>query len=99
MALALSAWIKRKLAAGAALLAVFFFGAGFGEAANAVLGTNKGALLNLGSLIATVEAHLFRQPWRSPISGASAWMVLLAVSGFCLWLLARKVRAFEVVRG
>jgi ABC-2 type transport system permease protein len=99
LALALSAWIKRKLAAGAALLAVFFFGAGFGEAANAVLRTNKGALLNLGRLIATVEAHLFRQPWRSPISAGSAWMVLLAVSGFCLWLLARKVRAYEVVRG
>lgn len=99
LALALSAWIKRKLAAGAALLAVFFFGAGFAEAVNAVLGTNKGALLDLGRLIATVEAHLFRQPWRSPISGGSAWMVLLAVSGFCLWLLARKVRAYEVVRG
>ncbi len=99
LALALSAWIKRKLAAGAALLAVFFFGAGFAEAANAVLGTNKGALLDLGRLIATVEAHLFRQPWRSPISAGSAWMVLLAVSGFCLWLLARKVRAYEVVRG
>jgi ABC-2 type transport system permease protein len=99
LALALSAWIKRKLAAGAALLAVFFFGSGFGQAANAVLRTNKGDFLNLGSLIATVEAHLFRQPWRSSISGASAWMMLLAVSGFCLWLLARKVRAFEVVRG
>ena len=99
LALALSAWIRRKLAAGAALLAVFFFGAGFGEAANAVLRTNKGALLNLGRLIGTVEAHLFRQPWRSPISAGSAWMALLAVSGFCLWLLARKVRAYEVVRG
>jgi len=99
LALALSAWIKRKLAAGAALLAVFFFGAGFAEAANNVLGTNKGILLNLGRLIATVEAHLLRQPWRSSISGESAWMALLAVSGFCLWLLARKVRAYEVVRG
>jgi len=99
LALALSAWIKRKLAAGAALLAVFFFGAGFAEAANSVLGTNKGSFLYLGRLIATVQAHLFRQPWRSPISGGSAWMALLAVSGFCLWLLARKVRAYEVVRG
>jgi ABC-2 type transport system permease protein len=99
LALALSAWIKRKLAAGAALLAVFFFGAGFAAAADAVLGTNKGALLNLGRLIATVQAQLFRQPWRSPISAGSAWIVLLAVSSFCLWLLARKVRAFEVVRG
>jgi ABC-2 type transport system permease protein len=99
LAMALSAWIKRKLAAGAALLAVFFLGAGFGEAANKVLGTDKGILLNLGRLIATVEAHLFRQPWRSPISSGSAWTALLALSAFCLWLLARKVRAYEVVRG
>jgi len=99
LALALSAWIKRKLAAGAALLAVFFFGAGFGEAANAVMGTHKGDFLNLGGLIHAVQAQLFRQPWRSAISGGSAWMTLLAVSGFCLWLLARKVRAYEVVRG
>jgi len=99
LALSLSAWIRRKLAAGAALLAVFFFGAGFAEAADAVLGTHKGAFLNLGRLIATVQAQLFRQPWRSPISGGGAWLALLAVSGFCLWLLARKVRAYEVVRG
>jgi len=99
LALALSAWIKRKLAAGAALLGVFFFGAGFGQAANAVLGTHKGDLLNLAGLIHTVQAHLFRQAWRSAISGGSAWVALLAVSGFCLWLLARKVRAYEVVRG
>jgi len=99
LALALSAWIKRKLAAGAALLAVFFFGAGFAEAVDAVLGTHKGALLNISRLILTVQAQLFRQPWRSPISAGSAWMALLAVSGICLWLLARKVRAYEVVRG
>jgi ABC-2 type transport system permease protein len=99
LALALSAWIKRRLAAGAALLGVFFFGAGFGEAANAVLRTNLGGLLNLGRLLGTVEAHLFRQPWRSPVSAGSAWLMLLVVSGFCLWLLARKVRAYEVVRG
>jgi len=99
LALALSAWIKRKLAAGAALLAVFFFGAGLGQAANAVLATHEGGLLNLGELINTVQAHLFRQPWRSAISGGSAWTMLLAVSAFCLWLLARKVRAYEVVRG
>jgi ABC-2 type transport system permease protein len=99
LALALSAWIKRKLAAAAALLAVFFFGAGFAEAVDAVLGTHKGALLNISRLILTVQAQLFRQPWRSPISAGSAWIALLAVSGFCLWLLARKVRAYEVVRG
>jgi ABC-2 type transport system permease protein len=98
LALALSAWIKRKLAAGAALLAIFFFGAGFGEAVNAVLRTKYGFLMNLAKLIATVEDQLFRQLMRG-VSAGSAWAALLAICAFCLLLLERKVRAYEVVRG
>jgi hypothetical protein len=32
------------------------------------------------------------------ISPAQAWTVLAIVSGISLWLLSRKVRAFEVVK-
>jgi ABC-2 type transport system permease protein len=101
LALALSAWIKRKLAAGAALLGVFFFGAGFGQAINAVLRTKNGSLINLADLIARVESQLFRQyAWRSiGVPADRAWLVLLAISAFCLLLLEKKVRAYEVVRG
>jgi ABC-2 type transport system permease protein len=99
LALAFSAWIKRKLAAGAALLGVFFFGAGFGQAINAVLGTKNGFLLDLGTNIATVEEQLFRQPMRVGLPAGDAWTALLAVCAFCLLLLEHKVRAYEVVRG
>jgi ABC-2 type transport system permease protein len=99
LALALSAWIKRKLAAGAALLAVFFFGAGFAQAVNAVLGTKNGFLIDLAKLIATVEDQLFRQHKSIGVSAGDAWTVLLAICAFCLLLLERKVRAYEVVRG
>jgi ABC-2 type transport system permease protein len=99
LALALSAWIKRKLAAGAALLGVFFLSAGFGQAINAVLGTQNGLLFNLGKLIATVEEQLFRQPTSMGVSAGDAWTALLAICAFCLFLLERKVRAYEVVRG
>jgi len=101
LALALSAWIKRKLAAGAALLGVFFFGAGFGQAINAVLRTRNGSLIDLGNLIAGVESQLFRQYSLRPIGVPTdwAWLALLAISAFCLFLLEKKVRAYEVVRG
>lgn len=99
LALALSAWIRRRLAAGAALLGVFFFGAGFGQAINAVLRTRYGLLINLAKLIASVEDQLFRQHTSSGIPAADAALALVAICVFCLVLLEKKVRAFEVVRG
>lgn len=100
LALALSAWIKWRVVAGAALLAVFFVGAGFAQAIDAVLETGNGVYIDLGRLIATLEDHLFRQPiHHTNISAAGAWVALLVICSFCLMLLARKVRAYEVVRG
>ncbi|HEY6290422.1 MAG TPA: ABC transporter permease subunit [Terriglobia bacterium] len=99
LALALSAWIKRKLAAGAALLGVFFFGAGLGQAVNAVLETRNGSLMNIGELLGSVEIHLFRVYAQSPVPPDLAWLALGALCVFCLLLLERKVRAYEVVKG
>ncbi len=99
LALALSAWIKRRLAAGAALLGVFFFGAGFGQAINAVLRTPYGLLIDLAKLLARVEDQLFRQRPSTGIPAADAWLALVAISVFCVFLLEKKVKAYEVVRG
>jgi len=99
LALALSAWIKRKLAAGAALLGVFFFGAGLGQAINAVIGTRTGSLLNVGELIGSVEMSLFRIGSPTPVPSDLAWWALGALCLSCLWLLERKVRPYEVVKG
>jgi len=99
LALALSAWIKRRLAAGAALLGVFFFGAGFGQAINAVLRTKYGFLIDLANLLARVEDQVFRQHTSIGIPATDAWVALVAISAFCLLLLEKKVRAYEVVRG
>lgn len=101
LALALSAWIKRKLAAGAALLGVFFFGAGFGQAINVVLRTSNGTLIDLANLIAKVESQLFGQYTRRFIAlpADRAWLALFVISAFCLFLLEKKVKAYEVVRG
>ena len=49
IALALSAWIKWRVAAGAGVLAVYFVGAGFGAAINEILRTHYGSLIDLGA--------------------------------------------------
>jgi len=99
LSLALSAWIKRKLAAGAALIGVFFFGAGLGQAINAVMSTRMGNLLNIGELLGSVEIHLFQAHSTSPVPPDLAWLALLALCACCLMLIERKVRAYEVVKG
>jgi len=98
LALALSAWVKWRIAAGALLLAVFFVAAGFGEAINAVLDVRWGKLINLGYVLTTVLNRLFRARETFEISTASAWVMLALICAACLALLNRKLRAIEVVR-
>ncbi len=97
-ALALSAWVKWKIAAGALLLGVFFVGAGLGQAINAVLDVRWGRLINLSDVFAAVWSNLFRMPNGRDISPTSAWIMLALVCASCIWLLYRKLRAVEVVR-
>jgi ABC-2 type transport system permease protein len=98
LALALSAWVKWRMAAGALLLAVFFVAAAFGEAINAVLDVRWGKLINLGYVFTTIWTRLFHGRETFEISTASAWMVLALISAACLALLARKLRPIEVVK-
>lgn len=98
LALALSAWVKWKIAAGGLVLGVFFAGAGFGSALNAVMRTKYGSLLNLTQVMFTVWSKLFRWPDDGGLSVESAWICVAVVCAVCLWLLVRRVRAFEVVK-
>lgn len=98
LAMALSAWVKWRIVAGALLLAVVFFGAGFGQAINAVMRTQLGHLTDIGYLMGTIWTSLFRIEGPRAISTAEAWIALLIYCGICLALLVRKVRAYEVVK-
>ncbi len=98
LSLALSAWVKWRIVAGALLLAIFFMGAGFAQAVNAVLGTRQGYLLDIGNLVTTVQRNLFRDGTLQSIPVAEAWIALLLIAGFCLLLLMRKIKPNEVVR-
>src|SRR5882724_11417457 len=77
LAMALSAWVKWRIVAGALLLAVLFFGAGFAQAVNAVLRTQSGYFLNIAYLMASVWTSLFRIDSESAISAGEAWIALL----------------------
>jgi len=98
LALALSAWVKWRIVAGALLLGVLFFGAGFAQAINAVMRTQLGHFIDIPYMMSTVWTDLFRIETDHPISSEAAWIALLAYCGICLALLVRKVRAYEVVR-
>jgi ABC-2 type transport system permease protein len=99
IAMAMSAWVKWKIAAGALILGVFWAGAGFGAAINAVMRTNYGTLIDLTQVNYTIWAHLFRNPDAATrIDALDAWNALAVTCALCLWLLVKKVRAFEVVK-
>ncbi|HXE30863.1 MAG TPA: hypothetical protein VN515_03570 [Terriglobales bacterium] len=98
LALALSAWVKWRIVAGAALLGIYFFGAGFGQAINLVLQTQNGYLLDLMQLHLIVWSGIFRLA-PPPLSlEVEAWAVLAAICAASLWLILKKVRPLEVVR-
>jgi len=104
LAVTLSAWIKWRLAASAALFGVFMIPSVFGLMVAGLFRTWMGNLLDIGMLLQTVGDSLFRQPntfglddWLEMPVGA-AWAGLLSICAFCLFLLTRKVRAYEVVK-
>jgi ABC-2 type transport system permease protein len=104
LALALSAWFRRRAVAGGVLLGIFFIGSGLGQAFDAALRTNWGRLIDIGGLIRRVVASLFRlQPMASEgmpvgIPAVAAAAMLVVVCAFCLFLIERRIRAREVVR-
>jgi ABC-2 type transport system permease protein len=98
LALALSAWVRWKLVAGALLLGVMFFTSGFAAAINAVLDTKAGSYLDPAVLLAAIYLDFFHVPANAGVSTSGALLSYAAICGFCLFLLSRKVRAFEVVR-
>jgi ABC-2 type transport system permease protein len=98
IALALSAWMKRRITAAGLMLAVFGMGGGFGQAINSILHTSQGTLVDIGNLMAVVFCDLFRVENKIDFPPAEAWLGLLAVCACSLALLARKLKPVEVVK-
>jgi ABC-2 type transport system permease protein len=113
LALAISSWVKWRIAASAALMGIFFIPSAFAAALNNIFQTHWWHIISLPTLIKSAWASLFGtfvrqsgsmrigrratvQLFEPPLWGT--WLVLIAIGVFCLLLLVRKVRAYEVVR-
>ena len=101
LAMALSAWIKRKVAAGAALLGVFFSAPAFGQAINAVLRTQHGSLIE-SRRIAYRQRRRSNSFISARLSGYACRRRMAGVAGglrhFACYC-SKKSRAYEVVQG
>ena len=80
------------------MLGVIFAGAGFGTAINSLMRTNYGALIDLTQVAHTIWSYLFRYDTGTEMSVSSAWTVLVVTCLVCVWLLAKRIRPFEVIK-
>jgi ABC-2 type transport system permease protein len=98
LATAFSAWIKWRTAASAALFAIFIIPTPIGFAIQGMFGTTKGHMLNLAVAFSSLARHLFSLEWMDYLlSAGESWLVFAAYAAICLFMLSRKVRAYEVV--
>ncbi|HEY0323754.1 MAG TPA: hypothetical protein VGC66_22570 [Pyrinomonadaceae bacterium] len=116
LSLSISAWVKWRLAASAALFGLFFIPSIFGTIVNELFTTRIGNLINLSALINAVWSGMFgtfsRQTGQVRVRAGgryniitllepplwSSWLMLGLICLGCLFLLYKKVRAYEVVR-
>ena len=111
LALALSAWVKWKPAAGGLMFGVFFVASAFGAMINQVQRANWGNLFNISYLIGSIWVKLFegdnpttsgavffRAPQGEVMPLWCSWAALAGLALVCLYMLRRKIRGAEVVR-
>ncbi len=104
LSVTISAWVKWRLAASAALFGLFMISNAIGFMVNGVLVTRWGSLFNLTIIMKTIEDSVFRRtnsmqlPNWMVLPVPAAWIVFGLFLAICVLLLSRKVRAYEVVR-
>jgi hypothetical protein len=103
IAAAISAVIRWRLVAAVMTFAVVTMGPPVALATNMMLRTDSGGLLDVQHMLRMLRHHLIgdSSAINSPLglfSLPAAAAMLTIVCGACLWILHRKVRAYEVVR-
>jgi ABC-2 type transport system permease protein len=105
VALAVSAWIRWRPAATAALFGLFFIGSAFAAVVNGILDTRWGNLVSLSAIVRSIWVDLFGglravpgMNLRETLPPSVAWFAFAAFLALAVLLLRRRIRAFEVVR-
>ena len=97
LGLAMSAWVRWRIVAGALILGAFVAGKGFGAVINGVMRTTSGYYLDLQHLMSTVAGSLFHHVAEDePVSAPAAGLVLIVFCALLLLLINRKLRVCEV---
>jgi ABC-2 type transport system permease protein len=112
LSLAMSAWVKWRIAASGLLFGFFVVTAGFGAIFNEVVRTYWGKALNIDYVFSVIWQDLFNVPVVARVTrnwGGSfrdqdipvgfAWVVLAVLCFAALLMLNKRLRAREVVRG
>lgn len=115
LAFSLAAWLKRRLAASAAFVGLLFIPGLVAGIVDHFLDRPWGKLLNPLGVIQVIWSGLFgivpaerrfvlvngARVWQQvpPLPVWSAWLAAAAIFALCVWLLDRRLRAYEEVRG
>ncbi len=101
LALAMSAWVRWRIVATGLMVAVIFIPAGFGAVVSEVLRTKWGLLLNLPYLVTLQWSHLLGlgRLMMNDLPVTSTWVMMLGACALSLAMLAKRVKARQVVRG
>ena len=113
IALAVSALVRWRVVASGALAGLFFIPSAFAEVVNELFLTRSGHLISPWATMNSIWSGLFGlfdrhyQTIRDKKFGEivllepplwTSWLVITAVCAICIWLLSRKVRAYEVIK-
>jgi len=98
VSIALSAYVKWKPVARLSMILVFIVAAGLASVMNLQFRTDWASVINLGDMVHVIVASLFGVPPNIAVPPWAAWTSVLVTCGACVWLLARKLRPYEVVR-
>lgn len=100
VALAVSSWVRWRIVATGATLAVLMVPAGFGGVITGVMRTNWGFLFNVPYLMTLIWTDLLRVPLPlQAVPIAAAWAAMLSVAVVSIFILTRRIQARQVVRG